>query len=318
MANVEVRGLKDWDEYEEMLTVVAAGFGQEVQAVRRRFERHPPYQLENTRGTIADGRIVSVVHVHALRVRGRDGETWLMGGIGEVCTPPDYRRRGYATMALEDSITLMERLGCDFSMLGTGSQSFYERLGWRTYPRTFLTFDPKKVALPEEPPGDLEVREIDWESDPPALKRIYEEYNRDRVGPLVRSQEHWRDSTSRRRRSGSSWIALRTGAPVAYLWGAAQLRILELPHLDGEQAASGALLLHALRVGRKESFKQVVLDEAICPQASDLTGAQSYGSVGPDEAVSRTENTNTMLRPVRGFSIDFAPGELVYYGTDSF
>ena len=55
----EVRGLRGWEEYEEMLTVVAAGFGHEVEAVRRRFERHPPYQLENTRVTMVDGRIVS-------------------------------------------------------------------------------------------------------------------------------------------------------------------------------------------------------------------------------------------------------------------
>ncbi len=331
---VEVRGLRDWDEYERMLETVAAGFGHEVEAVRRRFERHPPYKLQATRVTIVDGFIASVVHVHELPVRGRAGAAWLMAGIGEVSSHPDYRHKGYATTAMRDAIAYMERVGCNFSMLGTGIAPFYERLGWRSYPRTYLTFDPEQVQLPvpsgvEGPEerfhplplprgegrgeGDIEVREVDWDADLPDLKRIYREYNRDKVGPLIRSDEYWREATSPRRRSGSSWIASRPGDPVAYLWGAAELRILELAYLDGEEYTARELLLHALRVARKESFKRVVLDEAISPQARELAREQ------PEGAVSRSESGNTMLRPVAaGFPVDFAPGELIYYGTDGF
>lgn len=310
---VEVRGLKNWDEYEEMLRTVAAGFGHEVEAVRRRFERHPPYRLEDTRVTLLDGRIVSVVQVHPLRVRGRGGETWLMGGIGEVSTHPEHRGRGYATMALRDAIQHMERLGCHFSMLGTGIPAFYERLGWRTYPRTFLQFDPAGVVLPEESAGDLQVREVDWERDLSALRRIYEEYNRDKVGPLLRSPEYWREATSPRRRSGSSWVALRRGEPVAYLWGAAELRVLEVPHLMGESEAARALFLHALRTARQQAFKQVVVEAAVSAEVRRVAESQPAG------AVSESVSTNLMLRPVApGFSVDFAPGELIYYGTDGF
>jgi len=311
--STEVRGLKNWDEYEQMLEAVAAGFGHDVEAVRPRFERHPPYKLEATRVVIVGDRIVSVVHVHELPVRGRNRQRWLMGGIGEVSTHPDHRRRGYATMAMRDPIAYMERVGCHFSMLGTGINAFYERLGWRTYLRTFLTFDPKQVALPDESAGDLKVQEIDWDQDLPALKRIYREYNRDKIGPFIRSEEYWREATSPHRRSGSSWVALRRGEPVAYLWGAAELRVLELPHLDGEEQAARALLLHALHVAKEESFKRVVLDASISPQARQVAREQ------PEGAVSQSENTNTMLRPVApGFSIDFAPGELIYYATDGF
>ena len=310
---VAVRGLKSRDEYEQMLAAVAAGFGHEVEAVRRRFERHPPYELGNTRVTIVDGRIVSVVHVHVLRVRGRKGETWVMGAVGEVSTPPEHRHHGYSTMALQDSIARMEGIGCDFSMLGTGIQAFYERLGWCRYPRDFITFDPAKVVLSEEGTSGLEVREIDWHNDLSALQHIYEEHNRTKVGPLIRSEEYWREATSPRRRSGSSWVACGPGGPVAYLWGAAELRVLELPHLDGEEDAARALLHHALGVAREESFKQVVVEEAVCPQASETARAQST------EAVSRSVSENTMFRPVApGFSIEFAPGELLYYGTDGF
>ena len=310
---VEVRGLKDWDEYEEMLQTVAAGFGHEVEAVRRRFERHPPYRLEDTRVTLVDGRIVSVVHVHRLRVRGRGGEAWLMGGIGEVATHPEHRRRGYATLALGDAIAHMERVGCQFSMLGTGLPALYRRLGWRAYPRRFLNFEPARVVLPEAPAGGLRVREMDWEGDLPALQRIYREYNRDRVGPLIRSPEYWREAASPRRRSGSSWVALGRGEPVAYLWGAAELRVLEVPHLRGEAEAARALFLHALGTAREQSFRQVVVEAAVSAEACRAAEAQPAG------AVSESVSTNTMLRPVApGFSVDFAPGELIYYGTDGF
>jgi len=309
---LEVRGLRDRDEYEEMLTVVARGFGHPLDAVRRRFERHPPYKLEGSRVVFVDGRMVSVVHLHELQVRGRGGETWLVGGVGEVSTPPEHRHQGYATLALRDAIAYMEGLGCRFSMLFTGQQPFYERLGWRPYPIAYLTFDPQKVVLPKGR-AKATVRETDWDRDLPALQRIYEEYDRGKVGPLLRTEAYWREATSPRRRSGSSWIALRRRQPVAYLWGAAELRILELPHLPGEEDAARALLLHALRVAQEESFKQVVLSEPCVPIACELAERQ------PSGAVSRVTYRNMMLRPVApGFSTDFAPGELIYYGTDSF
>ena len=307
-----VRGLQNRDEYEEMLTVVARGFGHPLDVVRRRFERHPPYKLEASRVVILEGRMVSVVHVHELRVRGRGGEVWLIGGVGEVATLPECRHQGYATLALTDAIAYMAGLGYQFSMLFTGQQPFYERLGWRPYPVAYLTFDPQKVVLPEAK-AKVKVRETDWEQDLPALERIYGEYNRGKVGPLLRSEAYWREAASPRRRSGSSWTALRGREPVAYLWGAAELRILELPHLSGEEDAAQALLLHALGVARKESFKQVVLSEPCVPMAHELAERQ------PPGAVTRTTYRNMMLRPIAlGFSTDFAPGEFVYYGTDNF
>jgi GNAT superfamily N-acetyltransferase len=338
-----VRGPRDGGEYEEMLTVVARGFGHPVDAVRRRFERHPPYKLEGSRVVFVDGRMVSVVHVHELQVRSRGGslrlswdamprvsllpgatsaagaswpeETeppWLLGGVGEVATLPEHRHQGYATLALRDAIGYMEGLGCRFSMLFTGQQPFYERLGWRPYPIAYLTFDPQKTVLPKGR-ANVTIREMDWEPDLPALERIYQEYNRDKVGPLLRTEAYWREATSPRRRSGSSWTALRRKEPVAYLWGAAELRILELPHLPEEEAAARALLLHALRVAQKESFKQVVLSEPCVPIACELADRQ------PPGAVTRAVYRNMMLRPIApGSSTDFAPGELVYYGTDSF
>jgi len=307
-----VRGLQNRDEYEEMLTVVARGFGHPLEVVRRRFERHPPYKLEASRAVILEGRMVSVVHVHELRVRGRGGEVWLVGGVGEVATLPEHRHQGYATLALTDAIAYMAGLGYQFSMLFTGQQPFYERLGWRPYPVAYLTFDPQKVVLPEAK-AKVKVRETDWEQDLPALKRIYGEYNRGKVGPLLRSEAYWREATSPRRRSGSSWTALRGRKPVACLWGAAELRILELPHLPGEEDAARALLLHALRVAREESFKQVVTSLTSAPMAGELAERQPPGAV--TQAVYR----NMMLRPIApGFSTDFAPGEVVYYGADSF
>jgi len=309
----EVRGLKGRDEYEEMLAVVAAGFGHELERVRVRFERHPPYKLENTRVTIVDGKIVSVVHVHELQVRGRSGETWLMGGIGEVATPPEHRRQGYSTLALKDSIAFMEQIGCHFSMLGTGIPAFYERLGWQSYPRSILTFDPVRVELPEKPGADFAIREVDWQADLPDLKRIHQAFNRDTMGPLVRSDEYWQEATSARRISGTSWVALDDGHAVAYLWGASELHIMELAHHEGEEQAARALLVHALQTARNEGFRQVVVEEAVSTLAAELARTQ------PEGAVSRSETTGTMFRPVApGFSIDFAPGEFVYYRTDGF
>ena len=92
------RGVKP-EEYDEMLELVKLVFRADLG------ERVPllynPENIENLRILKVNGRIVTHIGVSIKEVSILGCRT-KVGSIGSVCTHPDYRRRGFATMVLED------------------------------------------------------------------------------------------------------------------------------------------------------------------------------------------------------------------------
>src|SRR2546426_4636786 len=81
----------------------------------------------------AGERIVS--HVEMLDMPLRCGEVILhTGAVGGVVTLPEWRRRGLASALMERVIAEMAARQMPLSLLLTGSQAFYERLGWTDWP----------------------------------------------------------------------------------------------------------------------------------------------------------------------------------------
>ncbi|MDL2317531.1 GNAT family N-acetyltransferase, partial [Eubacteriales bacterium OttesenSCG-928-A19] len=77
-----------------------------------------------------DGEVIA----SSLRVFRRHiwlkGRVVAMGGIGEVGTKLEYRKRGLAAELLQLAIAAMETQGMPVSIL-FGDQPIYERAGWR-------------------------------------------------------------------------------------------------------------------------------------------------------------------------------------------
>ena len=94
---------------------------------RRYFSNHwhndPWRDPEGIRVAVDKGTIISTVRVF-IRKMFLHGEPITVGGIGEVSTRPEYRRRGIATQLLKDSIQFMESRDIVFSSLH-GSQRIY-------------------------------------------------------------------------------------------------------------------------------------------------------------------------------------------------
>ena len=78
-----------------------------------------------------DGRIVSHAAVveRPIEVGGRPLRT---GYVEAMATAPDAQGRGLGSQVMTD-VNAFIRGGYDLGMLGTGRQSFYERLGWRIW-----------------------------------------------------------------------------------------------------------------------------------------------------------------------------------------
>jgi aminoglycoside 2'-N-acetyltransferase I len=81
--------------------------------------------------TEIDGQIVAHASVvqRELHVAGKPLRT---GYVEAVATRPDLQGRGHGTAVMREADALIER---DFELgaLGTGSQGFYERLGWQIW-----------------------------------------------------------------------------------------------------------------------------------------------------------------------------------------
>jgi aminoglycoside 2'-N-acetyltransferase I len=121
-----------------------------------------------------DGRTVCHASVvdRELHVAGRPLRT---GYVEAVATAPGDQRRGYGSAVMREVNEHISR-SCELGALGTGSQGFYERLGWRiwrgpTYVRApggdQRTADEDGyilvLATPTTPPLDLDAPiSCDW------------------------------------------------------------------------------------------------------------------------------------------------------------
>ncbi|MFD0957778.1 GNAT family N-acetyltransferase [Paenibacillus chungangensis] len=126
------------------------------------------------------------------------GKPFSMGGVANVATWPEYRRRGYVAKLLVHAIQEMKKRGQLLSFLSPFSFPFYRKFGWETYTEHKVYTIETKQLPPRSPyPGQM-VREVDYES----LHTIYELYAAQYNGMLLRSEVWWKYRIPQRK-SGS-------------------------------------------------------------------------------------------------------------------
>jgi len=88
------------------------------------------------------------------------GKIFDMGGIWGVVTRPEARRRGYCRRVLTELLTAVRDSGAVFTTLYPFRESFYERLGYTTFPLPLKArFNPANLAplLNMDLPGHVEL-----------------------------------------------------------------------------------------------------------------------------------------------------------------
>jgi predicted N-acetyltransferase YhbS len=165
---------------EELATVwevLCGAFGEEPrERFRRQIWEDSTFELEQIRIAEVDGKIVSHVWVAERPVFYRGQVVLPMGGIGGVGTLPEYRGRGLATLLLEDAIAYMERKGHAISMLFTGINPFYAKLGWADFPEWRFRLQVRRVPDESEMPEKYSVRPCELEKDLPDLRAVYKSH----------------------------------------------------------------------------------------------------------------------------------------------
>ncbi|MDO8683776.1 MAG: GNAT family N-acetyltransferase [Armatimonadota bacterium] len=188
-----VRAILD-SEREECLEMLDRAFdGTPNGYFVRYFEGDPDYKNDYCRVYPENGRIVSSLHICRREVRVGLSRL-VMGGLANVGTEPDHRGKGYSSEVLRDSARFMNEDEMDFSILYTGINAFYDRLGWRTLPVPYLfgKLEKSVAAANEERYG---VRVYNPDEDAPALLKVYEEFSGAMLMSAVRSEFRWRNFT---------------------------------------------------------------------------------------------------------------------------
>jgi aminoglycoside 2'-N-acetyltransferase I len=98
----------------------------------------------------ADGRIVT--HAAVVERWLHVGERPLRTGYVEaVATDPPHQGKGHGSEVMRAVGAYLEEAGFDFAVLGTGSQPFYERLGWQVWRGpSFVRVDGREEPTPDE------------------------------------------------------------------------------------------------------------------------------------------------------------------------
>ena len=240
MGQVEVRTCRNEAELEEIVDLCDRAFDG---TPREYFERHilrdPTLRPEDTLVIVKDRKLVSSVQIFP-RKFWVEGRVMKFAGIGNVSTDPSERKHGYAGRLMEEAVQRMRSQGYAFSMLTTTINRYYEKFGYVTVPRQMVTFS---VASPKRAPG---VRPFIRQRDLGSVRAIYESYNRENAGPVVRDERYWLGQLDFCGEDPDKFMVLeRDGRILAYIRGNVEkgaLQILEFGAAEDVPASFEAMV----------------------------------------------------------------------------
>ena len=269
------RGMEE-KEREKVLHFVSSLMGATREYFEAAWRLAPGALPEHSRIYVVEGRTVS--HMHLFFRRMSLGPARItVGQIGDVCTDPAYRHRGYGTALLEDSAEYFRRHGAPFSMIISGVFGFYHHGGYQSFPLRRYVVDLEKAPEHTElRSGKYYIRRAMREEDLHSLATCYMEYNRRRPLSIVRDLGYWKKQfwTSRRETEDGFLVAEKDGRVVAYsrMGPGAFLEAACLPEAaDALPALFGA----SLQLARKRRLDKITV---YMPEDEPFTGRlKEYG-----------------------------------------
>uniref|UniRef100_A0A7S4MSD4 N-acetyltransferase domain-containing protein n=1 Tax=Odontella aurita TaxID=265563 RepID=A0A7S4MSD4_9STRA len=244
--------------------------------------------------------IASSMRVFLRTISNGRGGTIEAGGIGEVCTHPEHRRRGLSKMLLTKSISFMENCGLETSLLHAAAAvtPVYKKNGnyeCTTSRWSLVKIDQSKLC------GNCEgysVRLANFPSDTKILMHLHRIYSEERyAGCIVRTELYWNKYLSKE--IGNSLFVLMEGdAIVAWLsirprGGRFQLREFGMKKDIISAAKAISLLLHKACSDDNINFllPTTVLD--------DIEGTDTYSSfVQWEDGVQEEDDIGWMYRVI--------------------
>jgi predicted acetyltransferase len=216
----------------------------------------------------------------------------MAGGIGNVATLPEYRRRGFATKLLGRAIQFMRKKKYSLSILFTGIPHFYRRLKWEIASPDYKYLIPvSEISKVSRAPATF-YPQIFERRDLPTVMRMYELTNRERTLSVLRSKRCWRAQLSHGldEDPGGFIVIKRQGHARAYARCTKSREALEViesgyfPNSPDAQSACKALLTnlggHALETGHEQILVNAPPDHLLVKQLLERRGTNRSRVLG--------------------------------------
>ena len=213
---MEIRGARE-SELEQAVELCCIAFNPDGHERYWQYvQGDSSYRLPQTRVVVVNDRVVSTLRVWERRIRvGASLVT--MGGIGGVCTHPNYRGVGYASALMRDTIDYLRTTGCDLGVLFTIiPKGFYRRLGWTSLPLHGFNVSGSSVTSLVDAP-DWQITDFNPETDLDAVAALYDRASAEQSGTIARTRAYWDMAPSRIRGVLPTIIAQRNGHTEGYL-----------------------------------------------------------------------------------------------------
>jgi len=130
------------------------------------------------------------------------GSVVLAGGIGEVCTAPEHRRRGLSTALLHNVIEIMKERQLSISLLHAAPTFFtlYQSVGYHNSISRWSTISVRQDQLdssygegePNVATSNRKIRHASFPDDTDQLSFLHQRFSQQRfVGCIIRSKKYW-------------------------------------------------------------------------------------------------------------------------------
>lgn len=217
------------------------------------------YRLPQTRVVVVNDRVISTLRVWERRLRvGASLVT--IGGIGGVCTHPNYRGVGYASALMRDTINYLQTTGCDLGVLFTIiPEAFYRRLGWTPLPlHGFNVTCDSATDVADS--SEWQVTDFNPETDLDAVARLYDISNAQQSGTITRTRAYWDMAPSRIRGVFPTVVARKDEHIEGYLnyeIDGKRVMVCEVGYVPDNLMVLDTLVSHFLRACEAEGIEEI-------------------------------------------------------------
>lgn len=218
-----MRGLTD-DEIQSWAQFCASVFAYKANPPPASyFERHfyndPARDASLVRVMVSDGDFVSSCRIFQRNISLE--EACFAGGIGEVCTSPQHRKRGLSKLLLQNAIEIMTNRGMRLSLLHADPAFFsvYQKGGgYENVKSTWSVVNVIRSNLQDDAASPYSIRQAQFPKDTSRIQAIHQTYSEQRfVGCIIRSEEYWNEYICKEL-EGSLWTLVQEGSDEVIAW----------------------------------------------------------------------------------------------------
>ena len=256
---MEIRGARE-SELEQVVELCCISFNPDGHERYWQYVRgDSSYRLPQTRVVVVNDTIVSTLRVWERRMRV-GASLVSMGGIGGVCTHPNYRGVGYASALMRDTIDYLRTTGCDLGVLFTIiPEVFYQRLGWTSVPLHGFNVTHNSTTQTADSSG-WQVTDFNPETDLDTVAALYDLTNAEQSGTIARTRAYWDMAPSRIRGVLPTVIARQNGRIGGYLnyeIEGKRVEVREVGYAPNDPLVLDALVSHFLQACEAQVIEEI-------------------------------------------------------------